>query len=259
MIVLFTDFGPAGPYVGQMKAVLAQRAPDVPVIDLLSDAPAFNARACSYLLAALAPDFPDSAVFLAVVDPGVGSQRAPIAVKAGGQWFVGPDNGLFDGVVRRAGAAEAWRITLRPPGSARSAAGGEAPRLSASFHGRDLFAPVAATIARGGPVPGEKLPPQTVRRDDWPDDLPEIIYIDHFGNAMTGLRAQILRKNVVLEVAGHRVSRARVFSDVAPGAVFWYENANGLAEIAVNQGRADRLGLQVGVKVTVSPSVDASR
>jgi hypothetical protein len=247
MIVLFTDFGPAGPYVGQMKAVLARKAPGMPVIDLVSDASAFNARACSYLLAALAPDFPRGAVFLAVVDPGVGSNRPPIVVKTGGQWFVGPDNGLFDGVVRRAGTAEAWRITLQPE------------RLSASFHGRDLFAPVAAIIATGGPVPGERLPPDSVRRADWPDDLPEIIYIDHFGNAMTGLRAASLHEDAVLEAAGHRMSRARVFSDVAPGAVFWYENANGLAEIAVNQGRADRLGLEVGVKVTVSPSVDASR
>jgi hypothetical protein len=246
MIVLFTDFGPAGPYIGQMKAVLARTAPDTPVIDLVSDAPPFNARACSYLLAALAPDFPEGAVFLGVVDPGVGSDRAPVVVAAGGRWFVGPDNGLFDGVMRRAGEAQAWRITLRPE------------RLSASFHGRDLFAPVAATVATGGPVPGEPMRPATVRRPAWPDDLAEIIYIDHFGNAITGLRAQTLGDDVVLEAAGLRIARAHVFSDVAPGALFWYENANGLAEIAVNQGRADRLGLAVGSRIMAAAS-DASR
>lgn len=247
MIALFTDFGPAGPYVGQMKAVLARTAPGVPVIDLVSNAPAFEARACSYLLAALATDFPAGTVFLGVVDPGVGSDRTPVVVRAAEQWFVGPDNGLFDGVMRRAGAAEAWRITLRPE------------RFSASFHGRDLFAPAAAIIASGGPVPGEPLPPETIRRGAWPDDLPEIIYIDHFGNAMTGLRAATLRHDTVLEVNGKRISRTRTFSDVAPGAVFWYENANGLAEIAVNQGRADGLGLAVGARITASTTPNASR
>ena len=226
MIVLFTDFGPAGPYVGQMKAVLAREAPSVPVIDLISDAPAFHARACSYLLGALASDFPPDAVFLCVVDPGVGSSRQPIIVRAGGQWFVGPDNGLLDGVMRRGGEVEAWRITFQPE------------RLSASFHGRDLFAPVAAMIAAGHDVPGEQIDPDSARRRDWPDDLPEIIFVDHFGNAMTGLRAETLPENAILEGAGLRLSQAGTFSDVAPGAVFWYENANGLAEIAVSSGRA---------------------
>ncbi len=240
MIVLFTDFGPAGPYVGQMKAVLASLAPEVPVIDLLSDAPPFNARASSYLLSSLTPDFPADAVFLAVVDPGVGGDRTPVVARAGGQWFVGPDNGLFAIVGRRACDLALWQITYRPE------------RLSASFHGRDLFAPVAARIAAGEPVPGTSLPVDTVLRPDWPDDLAEVIYIDHYGNAMSGLRAAALPAGTVLEAAGRRFHPARVFSDVAPGAAFWYENANGLAEIAVNCGRADALGVKVGTPITIS-------
>lgn len=240
MIVLFTDFGPAGPYVGQTVAALHQAgAGRIPVIDLISDAPAHDPESAAYLLAALAPDFPPEAVFLAVVDPGVGGERPPVAVRARGQWFVGPGNGLFEIVARRAGDAAAWRITAEPA------------RLSASFHGRDLFAPVAAAIAAGSPVPGEPLPWEAIARPDWPDDLARIIYIDHFGNAMTGLRAAALSPTQILEAGGIRVSAARTFSDVAPGAPFWYENANGLAEIAVNRGRAAELGLVVGMPVLV--------
>ncbi len=239
MIVLFTDFGPSGPYTGQMKAVLAERAPGVKVIDLISDAPAFRPRSSAYLLAALADAFPPDAVFLAVVDPGVGGGRAPIVARAGSRHFVGPDNGLFEIAMRRAAASQSWTITWRPE------------RLSASFHGRDLFAPVAARIAAGEPVPGEAQPAGAARRPDWPDDLAEVIYIDHFGNAMTGLRAATLPADAVLEAAGRRFARAKVFSEATAGEAFWYENANGLAEIAVNQGRADALGLEIGSAIAL--------
>jgi len=240
MIVLFSDFGPAGPYVGQMVAALHRAgAGAVPVIDLISDAPACDPESAAYLLAALAPDFPPEAVFLAVVDPGVGGERPPVVVRAADQWFVGPGNGLFEIVARRAGDAAAWRITLEPT------------RLSASFHGRDLFAPVAAAIATGNRVPGDPLSWEAIGRPDWPDDQARIVYIDHFGNAMTGLRAAMLSRTDILEAEGTRIAAARTFSDVAPGAPFWYENANGLAEIAVNRGRAAALGIAVGSPVIV--------
>ena len=241
MIVLFTDFGPTGPYTGQMTAALHKIAPHVPVIDLLSDAPAFQSAASAYLLAALIGDFPDGAVFLGIVDPGVGGDRTPIIVKAGTQWFVGPDNGLFDIVIRRFDINEvsAWRITHKPD------------HLSASFHGRDLFAPAAATIALGNTVPGEQIAIDELRQTGWPDDLAKIIYIDHFGNAMTGIRAKTLPPGTVLRFSNTTITQARVFSDVEIGALFWYENANGLAEIAVNQGRAEDFDLFIGTPVTV--------
>ncbi|HTR13586.1 MAG TPA: SAM-dependent chlorinase/fluorinase, partial [Roseiarcus sp.] len=102
MIALFTDFGLAGPYTGQMKAVLYEMAPGVPVIDLFADAPAGNPRASAYLLAAYSAWFPENTVFLCVVDPGVGGERPAIIVKADGRFFVGPGNGLFELVLRRA-------------------------------------------------------------------------------------------------------------------------------------------------------------
>src|SRR5215475_4093926 len=138
MIVLFTDFGLNGPYTGQVKAALHQLAPGVRAIDLFADAPMGNPKASAYLLAAYAIWFPVGTIFLGVVDPGVGGPRPAIVLEADGRWFVGPANGLFELVQRRATTrTRRWDIDLRPE------------RLSASFHGRDLFAPVAAMLARG--------------------------------------------------------------------------------------------------------------
>ena len=240
MIVLFTDFGLAGPYTGQMKAVLARDAPGQPIIDLFADAPSRDPRAAAYLLAAYAAWFPAGAVFLAVVDPGVGGARKPLVVSADGCFYVGPDNGLFELVLRRAQQAQVWEITWRPTA------------LSASFHGRDLFAPVAAKLASGASPAALAQPITRERHRDWPDDLAEIVYIDHYGNALTGLRAAGVPRAAALHANGTRVPPAATFSAMPPGAAFWYGNANGLAEIAVNLGRADEaLGLRIGSVVAI--------
>lgn len=240
MIVLFTDFGLEGPYLGQVKAVLHREAPGVPVIDLFADAPMWNMKASAYLLAAYAAWFPPGSVFLAVVDPGVGGARPAVAVEAEGRHFVGPGNGLFELVCRRAGRLQTREIVWRPE------------ILSASFHGRDLFAPAAAALARGAPLPEEDRDALFGRRPDWPDDLAEIVYFDRYGNAMTGMRASALPSGASLTVAGHGAARARTFGDVPAGSAMWYENANGLAEIAVNRGRADALpGIAIGCPVGV--------
>lgn len=240
MIVLFTDFGLHGPYTGQMKAVLHRMAPGIAIIDLFADAPAGDPKRSAYLLAAYAPWFAAPTTFLCVVDPGVGGPRPPVILAADGRWYVGPGNGLFELIERRATTARSFDIDFKPP------------HLSASFHGRDLFAPVAAMLARGEPPPGRPRAQRTDRRPEWPDDLAEIVYVDRFGNAMTGLRASMLAPDAKLTAAGRVLERARTFSDRAPGAAFWYENSNGLAEIAVNQGRADRdLGLAIGSPVEI--------
>ena len=240
MIVLFTDFGLEGPYTGQVKAVLHRSAPGVPVIDLFADAPAANPKAAAYLLAAYAAWFPAGTVLLCVVDPGVGGARTPILVESDDRWYVGPENGLFELVRRRGRAVRTWAIDWRPEA------------LSASFHGRDLFAPVAADIARGDrPVTTPRVD-EAGRIPEWPDDLAEIVYLDHYGNALTGLRASTLQPSARLALSGQTLSRARTFGDVPQGEAFWYENSNGLAEIAVNAGRADAaLGLSIGTPVAI--------
>src|SRR5689334_478874 len=242
LIVLFTDFGLEGPYIGQVKTMLHLIAPGVPVIDLFADLPAAKPQPAAYLLAAYGAWFPRGTVFLAVVDPGVGGERAAIVVEADGRWYVGPDNGLFELVTRRAGRVRCWEIAARPEA------------VSASFHGRDLFGPQAAQLARGDAPAGRPRPAGIVGHPDWPDDLPEIVYIDRFGNAMSGLRAAMIPDRARLAAAGRVLARRRTFSDVPVGEAFWYENSNGLAEIAVNSGRADAvLGLVVGSPVIILP------
>jgi S-adenosyl-L-methionine hydrolase (adenosine-forming) len=240
MIVLFTDFGLAGPYTGQMNAVLQQMAAGVPVISLFADAPAGAPKPASYLLAAYEAWFPVGSVFLCVVDPGVGSARRGLIVDATGRYYVGPDNGLFEIVRRRAAASHCWEITWRPPA------------MSASFHGRDLFAPVAARLARHEPpaaMASAIAPPVYA---DWPDDLAEIVYIDHYGNAMTGLRGHCVPASAQLAAGGQIIRHAPVFAAAPEGAPFWYVNSNGLVEIAVNRGRADQLlGLAVGGPIAI--------
>lgn len=259
MVVLFTDFGLADPYVGQMHAVLAREAPGAPVIDLFHSVPDFNIRAGAYLLPAYAREFPSGTIFICVVDPGVGDARRPVMLQADKRWYIGPDNGLFEMVQRRATEYECRVIRWRPS------------RMSASFHGRDLFAPVAARLARGevpdsepiGYFPERRSAESLLARVDaldtksigltippdasWPDDAAEIIYIDHYGNGITGLRAVAVSATQAIRFRGEVLKYARVFSDVPPGTAFWYENSNGLVEIAVNGGSAAvRLGLKLG-------------
>lgn len=240
MILMFTDFGRGGPYLGQMRLSIDRHAPGVPIVNLMSDLTPMNPRAAAYLLAALSGEIPPGAVLLGVVDPGVGTpSRDPVVMRAADRWYVGPGNGLFSIVAQQHPPSQVWRITWRPL------------RLSDSFHGRDLFAPVAAMLARGEEVPGEPVDVGRVGPQDWPDDLPEVIYLDEFGNAMTGLRASTLNPEQTIEVGGRTVALGRTFGDVAPGEAFWYANSCGLVEIAVNQGSAgEDLGIRVGDSVS---------
>ncbi|HHJ39961.1 MAG: hypothetical protein AXA67_04575 [Methylothermaceae bacteria B42] len=241
MLVTFTDFGCHGPYLGQMQAVLRRQAPGIEVIDLINNAPATDPGRSAYLLAALAHWWPQDTVFLCVVDPGVGSERLPVALKADGKWFVGPDNGLFNVTALKASSPVSWYQIIWRPGN-----------LSASFHGRDLFAPVAARIARGE----EHDWLQSWAGPDlsgWPDDLAEVIYIDHYGNAMTGIAYRDEMAGQGLEVNNQKIGFSTTFSGVPKGSPLWYQNSIGLVEIAVNQGRADDvLRLKIGSRVKMS-------
>ena len=236
-IILFTDFGANDIYVPQVKAVLRRNGAN-DVIDLLHDAPSFNIRASAHLLAALAPKFDLGSVFLAVVDPGVGSSRVAAIVMNEGRWYVGPDNGLLSVIAGR-GHSDFFRIEWRPAD------------LSHSFHGRDLFAPIAAAIAKGE-FPRDKVQQtQALKVDFGASDVAEVIYIDHYGNAITGMRAKNL-PGARLRVGGRTITPARVFSDIRVGEICWYENSIGLAEIAVNQGSAaELLKLSLGQTVSV--------
>lgn len=240
MIVLFTDFGMHDPYVGQLKARLWEHAPGQQIIDLLHEAPAYNAHAGAHLLAAFAPTFPPGSVFLAVVDPGVGTLRDAVVLLSGGHWYVGPDNGLLSVIAARNSDTQLWRIVWQPAS------------LSATFHGRDLFAVIAAEIARGE-FPADKLVSVALLNVAFEaDDLARVIYLDHFGNAWTGMRGESLPKNVRVTAKGASFSYSESFGFVARGEGFWFVNSVGLVELAVNRGNAaQNFGLAVGDPVQI--------
>ena len=241
MIVLFTDYGWHDPYVGQMKAVLASLAPGVPVIDLLHSVPDFNAHAGAHLLAALCRDLPAGVVVLAVVDPGVGGPRQAAVLEADGRFYVGPDNGLFSVVAGRAQAKRTWRIAWRPE------------NLCPSFHGRDLFAPIAAWIATGNFTDDKLSPTEGLGVMFDASDLARILYVDHYGNAWTGLQGGLFEPGSSMEVKGHVLPWRRVFMEAEKGEAFWHVNSSGLVEIAANrESAAEKLGLKVGDLVKLS-------
>ncbi|MCB1744675.1 MAG: SAM-dependent chlorinase/fluorinase [Gammaproteobacteria bacterium] len=240
MFFLFTDFGRAGPYVGEMHAVLHQQAAGRAVIDLMHDAPRFKPVPASYLLARLLRRLPPGSVTVAVVDPGVGSEsRRPVWAEVDGRFLVGPDNGLLDVSLRSAGESSLHEILWRPEG------------LSNSFHGRDLFAPVAAMLANGSPPCSGPAEHRRGWDSQWPASLPEIVYVDGFGNLMTGIDASKGEVEQAVRIAERKIWPARTFSDVPVGQLFCYANSLGLLEIAANQGNAsERLGVGIGEPVS---------
>jgi S-adenosylmethionine hydrolase len=240
MIVLFTDFGTRDPYVGQVKARIHELAPAQQVVDLLHEAPDYNAHAGAHLIAAFAPNFPPGSVFMCVVDPGVGTERDGIVVTAGGRWFVGPDNGLLSIAAARNSDTQIWRINWEPE------------TASATFHGRDIFAVIAALIAKGE-FPNDKLEAKSKLHVEFDaGDLPRIIYIDHYGNAWTGQRAAGLPQGTRVVAGNAEFRHADTFGAVGKGEGFWFANSVGLLELAINRGSAaEKLGLKLGDAVQV--------
>ncbi|MDH3637051.1 MAG: SAM-dependent chlorinase/fluorinase [Gammaproteobacteria bacterium] len=238
MIFLFTDFSQDDIYAGQMHASIAGIAPGVPIIDLLHSAPSFNIRAGAYLLSALAETLPREAIVVAVVDPGVGGPRRALLLKVDGRWFIGPDNGLFNVLISRAAKVESYCIDWRPKS------------LSTSFHGRDLFAPVAARLAIGTRPECSSCDLTAPDPVEWPKVLCETIYIDHYGNVMTGIPGANLEDNAWLDISGQRIAYSRTFCEAVPGVPFWFRNSLQLVEVAASQSRAcDALDLKIGDRV----------
>lgn len=239
LLALFTDFGIGSHYLGQVKARLLGEGVSQPIIDLCSDAPAFNPRASAYLLASFLPSMPKRTLFVAVVDPGVGGDRRAILVKDESCWFIGPDNGLLSRVAAK--SAQVVIQTIELP---------DLPVRSRTFDGRDYFAPAAALLCRNATLSGENVAAESLVGADWPAQLPEIIYLDGYGNGVTGLVGSGLSQSSMLRVAGLSIPYAGTFSAVSPGTPFWYVNANGLVEVAVNcASAAELLGLEVGAAV----------
>lgn len=246
MIFLFTDFGYSGPYVGELHAVFQRALPGIPVIDLMHDAPLCNPRSSAYLLGALSRRFVGGDACLAVVDPGVGSeQRRPLLIIADNVMYSGPDNGLFIRIVRQAAQVQCFEMVWRPE------------RLSDSFHGRDLFAPGLIRYLQDKDIQPIPIEPADLVGYDLPDGLHEIIFIDRFGNAITGLPAHQLTLSDRIVLNDREFRYARTFSEVQEGEMFWHKNSLGLIELSANRTSVSRqLGIFLGSKVSVNPKTD---
>jgi len=239
-VTLLTDFGGADGYVGAMKGVIHRLAPGTTVVDLAHDVPRHDVAHAAWVLATAAWEFPAGTIHVAVVDPGVGGARTEVVVAARGHLFVAPDNGVLGHV---AGAAEGtWAITstaFRQPGA------------SPTFHGRDVFAPAAAALARG--LPPTLAGPATCLTAALPWAGPgAIVHIDVFGNLISdvacapGARGQVT-------IAGHRLPLVRTYEDVAPGEPLAYVGSAGTVEIAVRDRDAARvLGIARGEPLEVA-------
>lgn len=258
VITITTDFGHQGPFVATIKGCLLARLPQARIIDVTHEVPVYWPAEAGFWLARAYMYFPPGSVHVAVVDPGVGTKRDIIAVAADGHAFLAPDNGLLAPLVARCPSAQIYRLDL--PAAARKFS---LPAPSATFHGRDIFAPLAAEIAAGRASLAE-LGPAT--RDIVPSWVEEplvaadqvsgvIITIDHFGNLITNIDSALIRRfdQPLVRTGGHTFELRRTYGDVQPGQFLALVNSFGVVEIArAEQSAAEALGLGRGAPVTVT-------
>lgn len=270
LITLMSDFGLRDPYVGVMKGVIAAINSSVVTIDLTHHIPPQDVAAARFAWMTSVPYFPIGTVHLGVVDPGVGSQRRAIALAIGidaakpDAFLVAPDNGLASGILARYPVIQA--VTLNKPCYWRDA------NPSRTFHGRDIFAPIAAHLASGVPLTevGQSIAPETLISLDLPRVTPTIVNgtvelagyiqaVDHFGNGITNVSEEALRDAArsrpgfwFIQLPGQRILGGRTYSEVPIGQAVAIVGSHGFVEIAVNGGSAQAtLKLEVGSLVTV--------
>ncbi|MBM4329178.1 MAG: SAM-dependent chlorinase/fluorinase [Deltaproteobacteria bacterium] len=250
MITLTTDFGARDGYVAQMKGVIYTINPGVTVIDVTHDIQPFDIVEGALVLKGLARYYPEGTIHVAVVDPGVGGTRRGLALRCGERIYLGPDNGLFSLVLRAAGLWHAREIRNRDY---------MRPDPHPTFHGRDVFAPVAAHLSAGAPfeVLGPEVAdpvllhfPEPIRTDRGVNG--EIVHVDRFGNLATNIDASMLDKPFAHLRAGTVYIRrlSRYFGEVDEGRPLALINSFGYLEISVNRRNASEvLGIGRGDKV----------
>lgn len=251
VITLLTDFGTRDAYVAAMKGVILGICPEATIVDVTHEVPPQDVRAGAFLLAEAAPYFPEGTIHVAVVDPGVGSARRPIAAETARAHLVGPDNGIFQRFLRSAPLCRA--VEIANPHYRR-------PDVSSTFHGRDLFAPAAAHLARGVDLSELGPPVHTLAELELPRPRQapglvegEVIHVDRFGNLITNLESRDLGAVRAVEVPGAFLSGlSRTYADVEPGALLALIGSGGLLEISVRDGSAAAaLGAGRGARVAV--------
>jgi S-adenosylmethionine hydrolase len=263
VIALFTDYGWEDPYVAQLKGVILTVNPGARIMDLTHTVPPFNVSEGAYLLDQSAEEFPAGTIFVAVVDPQVGTERDPVLIEtAKGKYFVGPDNGLFTEVIDNEGFSKAWKLDKTEyyrPGSP-----------SATFHGRDIFAPVAAHLAAG--VDPEKMGTPVKNLMMLPIKDPsfasgtisvQVLHIDRYGNVVLNLKndsdvASKFKEGNLVKISIGKESYSgplvKTYNDGEKGRLILLYGGNGLLEIAQNQGSAAKqLKVEPGTVIFLKP------
>jgi S-adenosylmethionine hydrolase len=255
VIALLTDFGTRDPYVAAVKGVILSACPDATLVDITHDISPYDTLEAALALETTCALYPPRTVFMAVVDPGVGSGRRGLAIAAGGRFYVGPDNGVLSLAVYRESAPEIHEIVQRDWLRAE---------IAPTFHARDVFAPVAARLATGnaigdvGPLvddPAQLAIPAVIHAQSH-EYAAKVIHVDRFGNLITNVSDRQLEKMVgalpresilVASVAGCVLPLVRTYSDVADGAGAMVAGGGGRLELAVRCGSAaERYGIGVG-------------
>jgi len=262
IITLMTDFGVKSTYPSQMKGVILDRQPDAVLVDMSHGVPPHDVRTAAFMLASAAPAFPEGTVHVTVVDPGVGGTRRVLAAKADGRFHVAPDNGTLTLVAQGQrlfgpDAAPATVVAVEDETHYRR-------DVSSTFHGRDVFAPLAAALAGGVDI--DSLGPRVEAFQRFSLPLPhrdggtihgQALYVDPFGNLVTNVSGRMLealdRSRVEIHICGAVIrGLCRAYCDVPPGILLAYVGSAGLVEVAVNQqSAAVRLGAGRGTAVTV--------
>ncbi len=239
IVTLLTDFGSTDGYTGVVKGVLLSLAPNVQIVDVTHDVDPWDVQAANWIIANTYRYFPTGTVHVAVVDPGVGTARKPIAIVAGEGTFVGPDNGIFSSVIAALANAEIYELTepefwLSP--------------VSATFHARDIFAPVAARLATGtnagrlgkriGSETLTRLPcPQVVQGEGWVEG--QIVYVDRFGNLISNIPISLAHPGAGCVVDGRNIGYLAItYGSAGKGEAVVVPGSHGCVEIGLSQGSA---------------------
>ncbi len=258
LITLITDFGDTDHFVGAMKGIIARTAPAARVIDITHQIAAYNVNEAAFVIAETWPCFPKGTIHVVVVDPGVGSTRRPLLVEASGHFFVGPDNGVFSMIYSQTsidGQTHKVRVLSNPKMMLGT--------VSRTFHGRDVFAPVAGHLAKGAKPAafGKRIDdylrlnlaqPEQLASHTWRG---QILKVDHFGNLITNFQEktfqQIKTRPFELRTSTQKIHRLALnYAETAPGELFAIIGSSGYLEIAANQASAaEKLGNSAGSPV----------
>ncbi len=257
IVTLTTDFGLRDPYAAAMKAAILGISPGVAIVDITHDVEKFNIRAGAFVLGSATPYFPEGTVHVAVVDPGVGTQRRPIAIETKHSFFVGPDNGLLILPAEAQGIKHIYELTSRRF---------MLSHVSSTFHGRDIFAPAAAHLVNGTAI--EEFGPQliSVVKPDFAEVVRnknflfgEVLHVDDFGNIITNIHAKDIAEfregMLLIEFSDQKVQLrlSRAYADSKPQEPLALIGSHNYLEIALNQGSAAaKFGSKAGDKITLS-------